>query len=57
MYFLVANATRPDGTAFAKRHGVRDGTLLLFSADWDRLVEKGAEGFGKSVCRSRFGSA
>ena len=31
--FLVANLKMPDGAAFAKRHGVWDGTVLLFSAD------------------------
>jgi hypothetical protein len=31
--FLVANLKTPTGAAFAQRHGVRDGTVLLFSAD------------------------
>jgi len=31
--FLVANVKVPLGAAFAQRHGVRDGTVLLFSAD------------------------
>ena len=31
--FLVANVKMPDGAAFANKHGVWDGTVLLFSAD------------------------
>lgn len=31
--FLVANVKIPAGAAFAQRHGVRDGAVLLFNAD------------------------
>jgi hypothetical protein len=31
--FLVAHLRMADGAAFAQRHGARDGTVLLFSAD------------------------
>jgi len=31
--FLVANLKTPTGAAFGERYGVRDGTVLLFTAD------------------------
>lgn len=35
--FLVANVKTPSGAAFAQRHGVQDGAVLLFSDDGRRL--------------------
>jgi len=35
--FLVAHLGMPDGQAFASRHGAGDGTVLLFSADGQRI--------------------
>ncbi|EHQ51230.1 hypothetical protein ECTPHS_00979 [Ectothiorhodospira sp. PHS-1] len=39
VHFLVANVGTPDGRSLANRHGVRDGAVLLFSAQ-GTLVEQ-----------------
>jgi hypothetical protein len=36
--FLAAHLGHPDGQAFARRHDMRDGTVVLFSADGSRLA-------------------
>jgi hypothetical protein len=36
--FLVAHLGLPDGQAFARRHSVSDGVLVLFGADGERVA-------------------
>lgn len=36
--FLVAHLGRPEGQDFARRHGARDGTLVLLAGDGSRLA-------------------
>lgn len=36
--FLAAHLGRPEGQAFARRHGMRDGTVVVFAADGTRLA-------------------
>lgn len=35
---LAAHLGRPEGQAFARRHGMRDGTVVVFAADGTRLA-------------------
>lgn len=35
--FLAAHLGHPDGQAFARQHGMRDATVVLFSGDGQRL--------------------
>ncbi|TVP87033.1 MAG: hypothetical protein EA347_08365 [Thioalkalivibrio sp.] len=35
--FLAVNLGHPDGQQFASRHGMRDGTVVLFSGDGTRV--------------------
>lgn len=35
--FLVAHLGMADGQAFARRHGIRDGAVVLFSGDGQKL--------------------
>jgi hypothetical protein len=36
--FLAAHLGHPEGQAFARRHGMRDATVLVFGADGTRLA-------------------
>jgi hypothetical protein len=36
--FLVAHLGRPEGQDFARRHGARDGTVVLLAGDGSRLA-------------------
>jgi hypothetical protein len=36
--FLAAHLGHPDGQAFARRYGMRDGTVVLFAGDGSRLA-------------------
>jgi len=36
--FLAAHLGHPDGQAFARRHEMRDGTVVVFAADGARLT-------------------
>lgn len=36
--FLAAHLGHPDGQAFARRHGMRDATVVLISGDGQRLA-------------------
>jgi len=38
LHFLAVHLGHPDGQSFAKQHGMRDGTVILFSGDGSPLA-------------------